>query len=296
MPNLLIQTIQRNKQIESIANLYKNKSILDHINNYIKAIFFIEYNRRVCQTKPTITNERSTTCFPPSTTTSDDADLNDTIRTEEKYLKEMLSQKEVDIIRRSTITIVQVSLDSQMHPGDLRKTPNESFSPDKHICTIFGPQLRCDHGDIVLVFKRKVMLHPDANFCLQSEDAFLNGNAFMQRPWMKDSGSFHGRMKQLQEAKLHCSIVGHDYAAAADLMATIGLRDKTMNVDLNAIMKHLKSINSNTTFEGHLPDFIPLDYIGEVYIPKNLFQSLSSPAQMAARSIFGDSLRITNHE
>jgi hypothetical protein len=45
-----------------------------------------------------------------------------------------------------------------------------------------------------------------------------------------------------------------------------------------------------------LPQLVPLDYIEEIYIPKNLFASLTPAAQESAKKIFRDSLHITEHE
>ncbi len=48
-------------------------------------------------------------------------------------------------------------------------------------------------------------------------------------------------------------------------------------------------------FESHLPQLIPLDYIDYVYIPKNVFESLTPEAQQSAKAVFSHSLIITNH-
>ncbi|CAF3290539.1 unnamed protein product [Rotaria sp. Silwood2] len=295
MPKFLIQTIQRNKKVASIIAEHKNQSFEDHIKDYIKAIISIEYRKRANQIKPTMANTR-TTSSQLSTIATPDEDFNNTIRKEERFLKDKLSPTDIDIIRRHAIEMAEASLNPEINSTSIQKTSDELCSSDEHIYTIFGPQLRHDYGDIVLVFKQQVMHHPDANFSIQSKASFVNGSTFIHRPWIKDSGTLNKRIMQFQESKLHCSILGYEYSAAAELMAATGRHKKTMDVDLKAIIKHLTSVDSDQVFESHLPDLIHLDYIEEVYIPKNLFASLTTAAQMSAKSIFRDALHITNHE
>ncbi|CAF0937598.1 unnamed protein product [Rotaria sordida] len=295
IPKYLIQSIQRNKKIESIITQYNNPTLKDRIKDYINAIVSNEYSKRDHQTKSRMTNTRTTSSHL-STVERPDDDFNNTIRNEENFLKGILSLTDIDIIRRCVMEIIEASSNLEINSTSSRKTSEELSDVDEHIDTILGPRLHPDGGNIVLIFKRQVMLHPDANFSIQSKASFLNGTTFIHRPWIKDSSTREERFKQFQKSKLHCSILGYEHSAAAELIAATGLNKKTMDVDLKAIIKHLTSIDSDQLFEGHLPDFIPLNYIAEVYIPKNLFASLTPTAQTAARSIFRDSLRITNHE
>jgi hypothetical protein len=64
---------------------------------------------------------------------------------------------------------------------------------------------------------------------------------------------------------------------------------------LKDIFNRWKHVDSHDVFEAHLPQLVPLDYIEEVYIPKNLFASLTPAAQESAKKIFRDSLHITEH-
>ncbi|CAF1541060.1 unnamed protein product [Rotaria sp. Silwood1] len=295
MPKFLIENIQRNKKIESIITQYKNQSLEDHIKDYIKAIVSNVYSKRTPQTKPTVTNTR-TNYSQLSTMPIPDEDFNNTIRKEEKFLRDKLNPTDIDIIRRYTTEITEATFNLEINSNSIRKTSDEICDEDKYIYTILGPQLRRDYGDIVLVFKRQVMLHPDANFSIQSEASFLNGTTFNRRPWVTDSRTSNERIKQFQESKLHCSILGYESSAAAELIAAAGQHKKTIDVDSKSIINYLTSVDTDSLFEGHLPDLIPLDYIEEIYIPKNLFTSLSPAAQKSAKSIFHCSCYITNHE
>ncbi|CAF2051417.1 unnamed protein product [Rotaria magnacalcarata] len=69
-----------------------------------------------------------------------------------------------------------------------------------------------------------------------------------------------------------------------------------MNVSLTEIIQRWMTADSHEVFEGHLPQLIPLDYIDCVYMPKNIFQSLSAETQKSVQHVFKDSLVITNHD
>ncbi|CAF4963164.1 unnamed protein product, partial [Rotaria socialis] len=121
-------------------------------------------------------------------------------------------------------------------------------------------------------------------------------STFKHRPWVKDPGTEPERIKCFHESKLHCAVPGYEYAAAAELIVISGLLKNTINVDVRDIMTRWKKVDSHQVLEAHLPQLVPLDYIEEVYIAKNLFDSLTPAAQESAKKIFRDSLHITKHE
>ncbi|CAF3923209.1 unnamed protein product [Rotaria sp. Silwood1] len=262
-PQGLIQSIQQNKHIQSIINQHKYQPIEDHINDYIKAIVSAAYNRRGRQPQSKITEYAS--AYSPATLL--DKSFDDTIQKEEKFLKGSLSHEEVDTIRRWTVKITEAAFNLSTNA-----VSSDQVS-EKHIMTVFGPHLRQKDGDIVLVFKREVMFHPDAKFSIQ----------------------FNAQLEQFHQSQLHCSIYGYEYAAAVALITIIGGTRKTMDIDLQTILRYMNSAHSDSFFEGHLPDLIPLDYIEEMYITQTLFHSLTLPAQVAAKDL-RDSLRIVSHE
>ncbi|CAF1274206.1 unnamed protein product [Adineta steineri] len=265
---VVIQTIQQNKFIQKIIISNQNQANEDHINNYIQAISCAEFNKRL---------QRSSSSSP-------EENFNDTIRTEEKFLKSILTRNEIDKIRDFTIQMIDAVL-------NLSKNIDDAF--EKHITAILAPNLHHNVEDIVLVFKRDVLYHPDANVSIQSKNSFLDGTTFIERPWIKDSGTSKKRLEQFHKSLLHCSIQGYDYALASELLAITGKTKKTMDMDLNTILTYMKCTSSNQLFECHLPELIHLDYIEEIYIPHTLYTSLSSAAQLSAKTIFGDSLHIT---
>jgi hypothetical protein len=68
-----------------------------------------------------------------------------------------------------------------------------------------------------------------------------------------------------------------------------------MNVDLNAILQRWMSVDSHEVFEGHLPGFVPIDYIDKEYMPEDLFESFTTHVQQIIKNVFGDSLILTDH-
>ncbi|CAF1353937.1 unnamed protein product [Adineta steineri] len=264
---VVIQTIQQNKLIQKIIISNQNQANGDHINNYIQAISCAEFNKRL---------QRSSSSSP-------EENFNDTIRTKEKFLKSILTRNEIDKIRDFTIQMIDAIL-------NLSKNINDTS--EKHITGILAPNLHRNNEDIVLVFKRDVLYHPDANVSIQSKNSFLDGTTFTDRPWITDSGTSKKRLEQFHKSLLHCSIQGYDYAIASELLAIIDKTKKTMDIDLNTILTYMTRTSSNQLFACHLPELIPLDYIEEIYIPHTLYTSLTPAAQLSAKTIFGDSLHI----
>ncbi|CAF1391284.1 unnamed protein product [Adineta steineri] len=264
---VVIQTIQQNKLIQKIIISNQNQANGDHINNYIQAISCAEFNKRL---------QRSSSSSP-------EENFNDTIRTKEKFLKSILTRNEIDKIRDFTI---------QMIDAILNLSKNIEHTSEKHITAILAPNLHRNNEDIVLVFKRDVLFHPDANVSIQSKNSFLDGTTFTDRPWITDSGTSKKRLEQFHKSLLHCSIQGYDYAIASELLAIIDKTKKTMDIDLNTILTYMTRTSSNQLFACHLPELIPLDYIEEIYIPHTLYTSLTPAAQLSAKTIFGDSLHI----
>ncbi|CAF1593299.1 unnamed protein product, partial [Adineta ricciae] len=183
-----------------------------------------------------------------------------------------------------------------VNPTGIGYSVDNSLNTDKQIFTVVGPHLGHYYGDIFLVFKREIMLHPDSHMSIQAATTFgPSMNAYRFRPWLTDPKTPANRIQQYHNTKLHCSIPGYERTAATELIALTGMRKRTMNIDLNSIKNHWMKIDSHEIFEGNLPQLIPLDYIDHIYMPRNVFQSLSSKAQSAAQKMFGKSLTITDH-
>ncbi|CAF3858503.1 unnamed protein product [Rotaria sp. Silwood1] len=99
-------------------------------------------------------------------------------------------------------------------------------------------------------------------------------------------------LTNVHNSKLHCSIPRYEYAAATELMALTGKNKQSMDFTLTDIVDRWMNVDSHEVFEEHLPQLIPLDYIEYVFMPNNLFQSLTPEAQQSAKGAFKDSLLI----
>jgi hypothetical protein len=214
----------------------------------------------------------------------------------EQRLQPPFNNREIQVIHEWAVKIAQASIKLNATPTGINYSVDEKLGTDQHVFSILGPHLGHYYGDIVMTFKQEIMFHPDANFSIQAGTSFHSKNTYTLRPWMKDPGTDEKRIEHFHNSKLHCSVHGYEYAAATELVALTGLDQQSMNIDLEAILQRWISVDSHQTFESHLPQLIPLDYIDRVYIPKNVFESLSSEAQQSAKEAFKDSLMISIYE
>ncbi|CAF2754251.1 unnamed protein product [Rotaria sp. Silwood2] len=114
--------------------------------------------------------------------------------------------------------------------------------------------------------------------------------------WLKDPDSGNKRVVNFHNSKLDCSIPRYEYAAATILIAVTGKNKQSMNVILKDIIDRWMTVDSHEVFDEHLLQLIPLDYIAYVFIPKNIFQSLTPKAQQSAKEAFKDALFNNNHD
>ncbi|CAF2836536.1 unnamed protein product [Rotaria sp. Silwood2] len=284
------QAVQEHKRVRAIFDRYKMSTIEDHAKEYIRAIVSSVYSKKYSAGATVGTGTSS------SSTTTESDDYDDTIRKKERIFQSLIKLEEVDTIKKCAIDVAEASWNLHNAPSGIGYPTDKLLGTDKHVFSILGPHLGHYYGDIFFVFKSEIMLHPDANFSPQAATSFASGSTFSHRPWFKDPSAEAERIKCFHQSKLHCSVPGYEYAAAAELMAVSGLQKKTIDVDLKDIINRWKKVDSHQVFEAHLPRLVPLDYIEEVYIPKNLFSSLTPAAQESAKKVFRDALHITNHE
>ena len=213
-----------------------------------------------------------------------------------KKLKPTLTDNDIKVIQDWSIKIAQASIKLHQTPTGIGYGVDRKIGTDKQVFSILGPHCGYHYGDIIIIFKQDIMFHPDANFSIQAGTFFPSLHAYKNRPWLKDPGNEDGRIEYFHKTKFHCSVPDYEYAAARELIALTGLDQKSTNVDLQSVLKRWMTVDSHEVFEGHLPQLIPLDYIDSVYMPKNVFQSLSPEAQSSAKGAFKKSLIITDHQ
>jgi hypothetical protein len=211
------------------------------------------------------------------------------IKLEEIFLSSVLKQNDLDAIQNNASEIARASVKLHMNPSGIGFSKDKELETDKSVFSILGPNLGHYYGDVIIVFKRDILHHPDTNFCVQAATSFASGSAFVLRPWLgTDPVSLEERVKLYHRSKLNALVPGYEYAAALELIAftSFDLKLNSMNIDLDKILKRWLNVDAHLTVEGHLPQLIPLSYIDHVYIPKNFYNSFNDDVRRAIHANF----------
>ncbi|CAF2937552.1 unnamed protein product, partial [Rotaria sp. Silwood2] len=274
-PPFVVNAVEQNDKIRTILAPQNSVALRSHAHEFIEVLVTIEFYRADPSKSAYLVNDEQV----------------NKIKIKEAQLSGFLKSDEIQIIRSCAIEIARASLKLNNNPMGIAFPPDIELGTNKHVFSVLGPNRGYYYGDVFIIFKREIMHHPDANFSIQAATTYgQSTNAYRFRPWLKDPGTPQDRIGDFHRSKLHCSIPGYDNAAAIELVALSGLEKKTLNVNLSDIQKRWMSVDAHLVFEAHLPQLIPLNYIDCVYIPKNLFQSMTPFAQEVAKSIFGDRL------
>ncbi|CAF3536619.1 unnamed protein product [Rotaria sp. Silwood1] len=221
------------------------------------------------------------------------------IKKKEIKLSKTMSKNNLNALHTKAIEIAQASIKLHSDPAGIGHPPDKALGTDKLVFSILGPHLGHYYGDVIIVFKREILHHPDANFSIQAATSFASGNAYTWRPWLGDDPKdVAERIKHYHRTKLHASVPGYDYATALELMALTSLRkkSKTMDISLQELLDQWVEIDSHQNIEAHLPQLIPLDYIDHIYIPKNLFSALNENALKAIDAVFKHRITLVPHD
>lgn len=289
-PHFVTNAIMEHNQLRNILSRLNTRVLTDHCRDLIQTTVITEFNKQT-QT-PLIIPIVDTS--PSKTTTTNVISPDCIIQAKKNILSTFLSEKDLNIIHHCTVKIVQASLNLNKERVGMGFMGDNELGTDKHVFGILGPHRGRYYGEIVLIFKRELMLHPSSHFSIPAATLFQNGNVYKCLPWIKDFGRQDTRIRQFHESKLHCSISGYACAAATKLIAIVGKDNKTMNIDMNDMIKWWKEADSHMVFESYLPSQISLSYIDHVYMPQSVFDSLTSEAQHSALTIFRDKITITN--
>ncbi|CAF2763646.1 unnamed protein product [Rotaria sp. Silwood2] len=221
------------------------------------------------------------------------------IKTRETFLSRILKENDLDAIRNNALEIARASIKLHMNPSGIGFSKDKDLETDKSVFSILGPNLGHYYGDVIIVFKREILHHPDANFCIQAATSFASGSLFTLRPWWgSDPGSLDERVKLYHQAILNASVPGYEYAAALELIAftSLDLKLNSMDIDLDQIHKRWLNVDAHLTVEGHLPRLIPLSYIDHVYMPKNFYDSFSDDVRKAIHANFKHNFTIVSFD
>ncbi|CAF1261786.1 unnamed protein product [Adineta steineri] len=218
------------------------------------------------------------------------ADHDEQVKTAITRLKVSLDPDDFKVIQDCTVKIAQASIALHGAPTGIGFGVDEKMETDKHVFSILGPHCGYYYGDIVITFKQEIMFHPDSNFSIQAATSFNTGKTYGHRPWVTNPGTDDKRVEDFHRTKLHCSIPRYEYAAAVELAAVTGKGISSMGVNCKDVLHRWKTVDSHETFESHLPQLIPLDYIDCIYMPKNVFDSLNPEARQSTKDLFRESL------
>jgi hypothetical protein len=291
-PRFVTNAVVQHGRFRHIFKRLDDPTLETHARDFVQAIVSEEFAKRgpsEYSTGPTWVKPM----IPMSTTTFSTSDDHQySIRIKENILRKNLDKDQIETIRSCAKAIIQASLNLCRDPMGIGHPPDKALGTDRHVFSILGPHGGTQYGEIILIFKQELMLHPDSNFSIPAATSFYTGRAYQSRPWLKDPVQPEGRVKSFHQSKLHCSIPGYELAAALQLMASVGNDRQTIDVDLKTIIKWWRKVDSHMVFEGHLPQLIPLEYIDHIYMPQHVFDSLTPDAQQSARSIFRNALTI----
>ncbi|CAF3338093.1 unnamed protein product [Rotaria socialis] len=278
-PRCVVQAVLQHSQVRSIFLRHSAPAVRQNAKELIKLLVRSEFLKAGSAEVPTL-----------------DADHDNQVNIIQKKLKPPLEKQDIQTIYDWTAKIVAASIELSQNLAGIGFDVDKKLGTDKHVFSILGPHCGTYYGDIVITFKQELMFHPDSNFSFQAGTGFFSGRVYAYRPWLTDPTTEEQRIEHFHHSKLHCSYPRYEYAAAAELIASTGKNNKTMDVDLGSIIKKWTQADSHYVFEGHLPPLIPLDYVDNVFMPKNVFQSLPKEAQESAKEIFKDSLILGEHD
>lgn len=281
-PTAVAKAIKHHAEVQRILAVIKNARVQHAGDEYIRILVEKEF----------------AAANPDKKSTTSEASASSKLKEFELILKDYIIREDMDEIRKWTHEISEASLRLNANQPGIGFDADVALGTNKHVFSILGPHAGYYYGDIVLVFSRELMLHPDSNFSIHAATTFgKSQNAYRWRPWLTDPGSPETRIEHFHRNKLHCSIEGFEEAAAAELLVGMGLKSKSItDIGLDAIKQRWSTVDSHLVFEAHLPQLIPLDYIERVYIAQSTFDSLSKFAQELSKKIFGPALCIAPHQ
>jgi hypothetical protein len=167
-PRFVTNTIIEHSQLRDIFSCLNTRELNDHGRDLIQTIVTTEFDHRM-QT-PTVTPVVGAS--QSKTTMTAALNHHYIIQTKKKILSTTLTQKELDAIRRCTGDIAQVSLNINKEPMGMGYNADKALGTDKHIFSVLGPHRGQSYGEIVLVFKRDLMLHPASHFSIPAATLF----------------------------------------------------------------------------------------------------------------------------
>ena len=204
--------------------------------------------------------------------------------------------KHMEKISTKTKEIAEASMKLNLNKAGIGYEVDKKLGTNKNIFSILGPHTGHYYGDVVLLLKREILHHPDANFTLQAGTSYFSGNCYDWRPWFgTKSTSEPTKVELFHNTKLHPSIPGYEYATALELIAITShkLHKKLAEISLDKVIERWLQVDSHETIEAHLPPLIPLDYIEHIYMPQNIYDKLNASTRKVVDRLFKEEGHLT---
>ena len=293
-PKFVAQAVMDHSRICRIKNLHIPQ--IEHTaRDYILALVLFEFSK--CP-NPKLKSVADSMMGGAGGADVDAVTSPKTFKKNEQQLSSAIPE-DFDAVKTKAIEIARASIELSSNPAGIGYDKDKALGTDKHIFSVLGPHYGHYYGDIIILFKREILHHPDTDFALQAATSYASGHCYNWRPWLgTDPGTLDSRVAFYHQTKLHASVPGYDYVLALELMAVTShtLKAQSMDIDLPAVLKRWSSVDSHMTVEAHLPPLIPLDYIDHIYIPKNLHASLSNNARRSLDAVFKNRFTVTPHD
>ncbi|CAF1531382.1 unnamed protein product [Adineta ricciae] len=296
-PNFVANSVLQHSRMRCVREL-QEKVVAEHAKMHVTALVQRYFTSKGF-TGGKIPDATAGPPVPSADIQDELTSLESDIAKQETFLSNALSRKDLEAIRIKSDEIAEASINLHTNRAGIGYSSDKHLGTDKTVFSIMGPHLGHYYGDIFVVFKRDILHHPDANFTVQAATSIVSGSAFDLRPWLGTHPvTIEEQIEFFNKCKLNCSIPGYEHAAALELIAFtsqhFGL--KSMNITLDKILERWFEVDSHLTIEGHLPQLIPLSYIEHIYIPQNLYSSLSVTSQKTMRATFKNSFTLVPHD
>ncbi|CAF1163722.1 unnamed protein product [Rotaria sordida] len=286
-PAFVANSILEHPRIRQIEHLrvreYANHA-KEYITNmvtdiYMKAGFLKKYAGGTLDTKP-----------PPEVEDSESVAARlHTIKHKEGLLSAVIPSQDLEAIRTKTNEIAEASMKLNLDKAGIGYEKDAKLGTNKSVFSILGPHTGHYYGDVVIVFKREILHHPDTNFSIQAATSYVSGRAYEWRPWLNSHPNSEPEQIDLfHKTKLHASIPGYEYAAALELIAVTSHKSEKRPADikLREVIDRWCKADSHQVIEAHLPQLIPLDYIDHIYMPNTIYNSLNKNTRKTVDGVF----------
>ena len=278
----VVDSILQHSQLQHIKALNR-KDTKEDIKQFVTALVDLEFQKHGLLADTSYTNDEH----------------KDYVTKKETKISMMITSEELTALRTKSTEVAEASIKLQKNPSGIGYDKDKCLGTDRLVFSILGPHYGHYYGDVIIVFKREILHHPDTNFTMQAATSFASASSYRCRPWLgADPGAEDQRVKHFHETKLHAAVQGYEYVAALELMLITATHksSKILDTKIEDILNELARMDSHRNIEAHLPQLIPLDCIDHVYIPKNLHDNLAAITRKAMTEVLAGRVTVVPHD